>query len=60
MLNIAGNLVQLAGIFISLLAGVSAARRSDAALYEAEERLTKLRQDVAELNLQIRRARNGR
>lgn len=59
-LNIAGNLVQLVGIFIALLGGVSAARRSETALYEAEDRLARLQKDVAELDLQIRRARSGR
>jgi hypothetical protein len=55
-----GNLVQLVGIFISVLAGVSAAKQTATALDQAEERLAGLQRDVAELDLQLRRAKRGR
>jgi hypothetical protein len=41
-----GNFVQLAGLFISILAGVTAMKHSSTALDEAEERIMRLQQEI--------------
>ena len=55
-----GNVVQLAGLFISVLAGVTAMKRTSTAFDQAEERLTRLQQEVAEVELVVQRAKRGR
>ncbi|MEX0974141.1 MAG: hypothetical protein WD024_02130 [Bacillota bacterium] len=59
-LSALGNIVQLVGVFIAVLANISSAKKSTTALDEAEERLTRLQQEVAEVDLQVRRAKRGR
>ena len=59
-LSALANIIQLVGIFIAVLANVTSAKRTSTALDEADERLVSLRHDLAEIELQVQRARRGR
>ncbi len=60
VLGLLGNLLGLAGLFVSTLASVSAIKGRATALEHAEERLARLQQEMVEVDLQLQRARRGR
>lgn len=54
-----GNVVQLVGLFIAVLAPITSAKQSSSALDVAEERMTRIQKDVADVDLQLRKARKA-